>query len=119
MMIHHPPVDEGTAPRRRLTDSAALGDVLARAGADLVLHGHRHRTSVTYVPGPNGTIPVVGVRSASYLGAKEQKRAQYHIYRIEPLAKRSREGSRYRIHLEIRGYDRGRKRFLPEGGQVL
>ena len=80
--------------RCALRDARALRDVLRRTGADLVLHGHGHRTTFQSVEGPEGPIPVVGARSASYLGEDPDKRAQYHVYEIEPnLA----AGQRFRI----------------------
>jgi len=65
ILIHHPPLGKAVASRRRLTDPTALGEVLARTGAELVLHGHLHREFLTRLPEPKRSIPVVGVRSAS------------------------------------------------------
>ncbi len=42
VLIHHPPLPGMENPRRRLTDARALTDLLARHGAELVLHGHCH-----------------------------------------------------------------------------
>ena len=86
VLIHHPITDGATSSRRSLSDAAAVRAVLRRAGADLVLHGHNHRTQLFQVPGPEGPIPVVGVRSSSYMGRKPGKRAHYHIYDLEPGA---------------------------------
>ncbi|MEM7491043.1 MAG: metallophosphoesterase [Pseudomonadota bacterium] len=64
VVLHHPP--DGSAPRRKaLTDRAALQAMLARTGADLVLHGHLHHARMGSLPGPDGPIPVIGVPSAS------------------------------------------------------
>lgn len=121
VMMHHPPVDDGTKPRRRLRDSGAFRAMLERVGADLVVCGHRHLTTMVSVPGLGAKIPVVGVRSASYLGANERKRAQYHVYGIERSTGSggSTTAPRYRIHLSTRGYDPKRGRVVPEGEQVL
>jgi 3',5'-cyclic AMP phosphodiesterase CpdA len=113
--IHHPVTDHSTVERRSLTDAAEFRAVLARAGADIVVHGHNHRTLVTKIPGPNHPIPVVGVRSASDYGHKPHKRAQYHIYDIERI-----EGpERFRISLRTRGYDAEGARFVAEGESDL
>ena len=114
--IHHP-INEGTvSPRRALTDAAELRAVLARTGAELVLHGHGHRQHFQQVPGPDGPIPVVGVRSASDAGLKEHKRAQYHLYEIGDAAPGS---SKRPIRLRIRGYDPTTGGCIDEGERVL
>jgi 3',5'-cyclic AMP phosphodiesterase CpdA len=118
VLIHHPPTDEGTSPRRRLRDGAELRGTLARSGAELVLYGHDHRTRITGLPGPTGEIPIVGVRSSSYLGDSAHKRAQYHLFRLE-RAGTATHRSRYRIDLATRGYDAARSRFVAEGEQTL
>lgn len=65
VLVHHP-ITEGVVPRRKaLDDRGALRAVLARAGAELVLHGHSHKAAVASVPGPHGTIPVISAPSAS------------------------------------------------------
>ena len=118
VLIHHPITDGAAAPRRSLSDAAAVRAVLRRAGADLVLHGHNHRTQLFQVPGPEGPIPVVGVRSSSYMGRKRSKRAHYHIYDLEPGAS---DGpcARWRVVMRIRAYDPESGRFRPEGERVL
>ncbi|MDX2258745.1 MAG: metallophosphoesterase [Hyphomicrobiaceae bacterium] len=65
LLIHHPPLPGQAAHRRALADAVPLQAMLARAGAELVLHGHNHRNSVVWTAGPAGPIPVVGVASAS------------------------------------------------------
>ncbi|MGQ9367800.1 metallophosphoesterase family protein [Azospirillum sp. ST 5-10] len=66
VLMHHPPLPVGGGARKGLTDRRAVQGVLARAGAELVLHGHHHRNHRGLLPGPGGrSIPVVGVASAS------------------------------------------------------
>jgi 3',5'-cyclic AMP phosphodiesterase CpdA len=43
VLVHHPPVRHKGGEHRNLRDRSALAAVLARAGADLVLHGHDHQ----------------------------------------------------------------------------
>jgi 3',5'-cyclic AMP phosphodiesterase CpdA len=119
VLIHHPIIDGATSRRRALTDAAELRDVLARSGADLVLHGHGHRTMFGDVPGPHGSIPVVGVRSSSDIGRKPHKRAQYHLYEIEARTSAGGGGARFRITTRIRGYDPAGGCFSAEGERVL
>ncbi len=116
VLIHHPPSEVDIAGRRRLVDAASLRGVFRRVGAELILHGHVHRTLWSEIEGPDGPIPVAGVRSASDIGVKEHKRAQYHLFGIEP---RCDAGSKSRIHVAIRGYDRAAECFVSEGEQWL
>ena len=82
VLIHHPPLVNRHGEERNLRDRTALQALLARAGADLVLHGHDHRDYFNDLPGPGGTrIPVVGAGSASYDGPAD-RRARYHIFEI-------------------------------------
>lgn len=118
VLIHHPIVAGATSNRRSLVDGSELRDVLRRTGADLVLHGHNHRTQLAQVDGPDGPIPVVGVRSSSYMGEKEYKRARYHIYDFE-AAEGADSGLRYRIRLRTRAYDPANARFVEESEQLL
>lgn len=111
VQIHHPPLDDRIAQRSRLTDSARLREVLARTGAELVMHAHAHVTCVDSITGPEHPIPVVGVRSASNLGTKPDERAQYHLYRIEQDRSAS-QATRYRITMRIRGWDAAADRFV-------
>ena len=112
VLIHHPPI-AGLSPRRALTDAPELRDVLARAGAELVLHGHLHRRSVEAVAGPAGPIPVIGVPSSSALGRKPGRRAQYHVYAIDTAGGDS--GRPHPVSIEVRGLDPSSGRFVAEG----
>jgi 3',5'-cyclic AMP phosphodiesterase CpdA len=118
VLIHHPVTDGATSQRRSLSDADSFRAVLRRAGADLVLHGHNHRSQFFQVPGPDGPIPVVGVRSASNSGKDPEKRAHYHLYDVEPAA-RDASGPRFRIRVRARGYDPKTRRFAAEGDREL
>ncbi len=67
IMIHHPPHIGGAKPGRELRDAPVFEAMLARAGAELVLHGHNHTTTLAWRPGPDGkpAVPILGVASAS------------------------------------------------------
>ena len=83
VLIHHPPVMHKGGEHRNLRDRDALAGVLARAGAELVLHGHDHRDERASLAGPLGTtVTIVGAGSASYAGGPE-RRARYNIYEID------------------------------------
>ncbi len=87
VMLHHPPLPNGTALARGLTDAQSFEDMIARVGAELIIHGHNHRRAVTYLA---GSIPVVGVVSASAMRGLPGKRAGYNIFEIEGTTKNPR-----------------------------
>lgn len=83
VLVHHPPVMQRGGESRNLRDRAPLVDLLRRAGADLVLHGHDHRDERATIEGPAGArIPVVGAGSASYAGSAE-RRSRFNVYEID------------------------------------
>ena len=109
VLIHHPVAAHGEPARRALWDGAELRGVLARAGAELVLHGHKHRRRVHFVPGPEFDVPIIGVPSSSEVGSKPDKHAQYHIYNI--TEETTGAARRYRLEAQIRGYDASRGEY--------
>lgn len=86
LFLHHPPVTNRHALLRGLRDRGALQRLLARRGAELVLHGHEHRDLRSSLPGPHGPIPVIGVGSSTYDDPRPERRARYNVYRIEGRA---------------------------------
>ncbi len=97
VMLHHPPHRDGARALRGLEDAGEFEAVIARHGAELVLHGHNHKQSVHHLPGPRGEAPVVGVASASARIGAHRPGAAYHLYRIE------RQGDRAAITAHARG----------------
>lgn len=82
VMIHHPPMLEGAKPGRSLVDARAFEVIIARVGAELILHGHNHKMQVTQIAGPHGPVPISGVASASASGGTRGHRAAYLIFDI-------------------------------------
>ena len=111
VLMHHPPTRAGLPQRRRLHDAQALQRVLAESGTALVLHGHTHTTTLTRIPVPHrAAIPVVGVRSASAVGHKPKRSAQYHLYSLTPG-----QPDGLQISLRIRAYEPSSGRFHQLG----
>lgn len=106
--IHHPPAGKRAASRiRGLKDREGFAAVLARAGAELVLHGHEHRDLVETLPGPEGAaIPVLGVPSATYGASDATRTARYRIFEIEEGA-----GRRAAISHHLRVWHKDRRVF--------
>ncbi len=103
VLLHHPPVDNRHAILRGLRDRGRLQEVLRRAGAELVLHGHEHRDVRATVEGPRGPIPVIGAGSATYDDRRPDRRARYNVYRLQ--------GGGFSV--ETRVHDPASGRFLP------
>jgi 3',5'-cyclic AMP phosphodiesterase CpdA len=83
LLIHHPPTSKPSHYLKRLTDGPQLRAVLARHGAELVIHGHNHRRQTVWLDGPDGRIPAIGVPSASEAPPGEHDPAGYNLYRID------------------------------------
>jgi len=83
----------------RLDDAGAFEEVIARRGAELVLHGHNHTQSLHRLAGPRGAVPVVGVASASARAETHRPGAAYHLFSI------SRAGTEVRVKGRARGFD--------------
>ena len=80
--MHHPPRSDHGHWHNRLTDSAKFCQMIRKNGADLIVHGHLHRTCRDRIRGPNGgQVPVVGVNSGAWLCPKDPtRRPSYNIY---------------------------------------
>ena len=105
VLIHHPPVPGEEKWRKRLKDAQALCDVIGEHGAELVLHGHRHRASESGIEIPGQKVPVFGIPSASSLGHKPGRMAQYYLYRLQPA------GDQWKLDISVRGYSPRRHAF--------
>ncbi len=80
--LHHPP-QPGTARwHNGLSDARAFRRVLARQGAELVLHGHLHRRLATTLPGPISPVEVRGVGSASGSSLPSHRLGHLYVFRI-------------------------------------
>jgi 3',5'-cyclic AMP phosphodiesterase CpdA len=82
VLLHHPPHRAPASRHKRLVDADAFRAVLARAGAELVLHGHDHVHALMWLDGPGGQIPAVGLPSASATPDGHHQPAAYNLYRI-------------------------------------
>ena len=85
VMLHHSPLPNGHAWRKRLTDARELMAVLGECGAELVIHGHGHVERVDRVMTAHGELTVVAAPSAS---DARDGRGGWNRYRIEGEAGR-------------------------------
>jgi 3',5'-cyclic AMP phosphodiesterase CpdA len=113
VLLHHPPHAGASGWRKRLIDAAAFRAIVARRGADLILHGHEHTPVSAVIESGRGAIPVHGVPSASSLDARPGRQAQYQIYAI------ARKGSGWDVRREAHGYDRASASFVAQPAATL
>jgi 3',5'-cyclic AMP phosphodiesterase CpdA len=84
ILIHHPPNAELQHPSFGLKGHAGFRAVVKKHGAEMILHGHTHRSSLHAIDGKGREVPVIGVASASAdQGGKLDDPARYNLFRIE------------------------------------
>jgi 3',5'-cyclic AMP phosphodiesterase CpdA len=101
LLIHHPLRSQSHI--KRLTDSSDLLAVVRRHGVELILHGHDHVHSTIWAEGPTGSIPAIGVPSASAVAHGRYPAAAYNLFSVE------REGNAWRCEQTVRGIDAARR----------
>jgi 3',5'-cyclic AMP phosphodiesterase CpdA len=95
LLVHHPL--RSRSRMKRLTDADHLIALLNRHGVELVLHGHDHVHSTTWIDGPDRPIPVIGVPSASAVAHGRYPFAAYNLFAI------ARDGDSWRCGHTVRG----------------
>jgi 3',5'-cyclic AMP phosphodiesterase CpdA len=108
VLMHHPPFPGMMSWRKRLTDLDSFGRVLAKRGAELVLHGHAHRLSYRWLEKPTRPIPVIGVPSSTTLGRTREKLARYHVYSIPERSAATP------FSVRVRAYSAASRSFVEE-----
>lgn len=84
VMIHHPPTVEDRNFRLGLWGGQLFRDVVAEHGAELILHGHTHKSTIHSIPGRTMDVPVIGVAAAGAAqGGRHDDPARYNLFRIE------------------------------------
>ena len=118
VFIHHPPFVKATSWYKRLIGSDLFRKTLAECGAELILHGHTHIESLEHIDGPDGTIPVVGVPSASHApppaGSDAHKQgARYNLFDI------SGETDNWSCRMQEFGYEDGASMVTQIADRIL
>jgi hypothetical protein len=99
--------------RKCLTDAPALQSLVGRFGAELILHGHAHRTHQSYLKTPSGSVPVMGAPSITALDRSLERRARCCLYHISPGA------DDWNVRLQGRIYSPDENRFIGQNAQRL
>lgn len=86
VLIHHPPNPELQHPSFGLKGHKLFREVIAEYGAELILHGHTHRSSIHSISGRNQDVPVIGVAAAGAAqGGKLDDPARYNLFQIDRI----------------------------------
>jgi 3',5'-cyclic AMP phosphodiesterase CpdA len=87
VLIHHPPNQEARSLRLGLRGAKRFREVVAEHGAELVLHGHTHKSTIFAIPGRTGDVPVIGVAAAGAAQREDggEDPARYNLFKIERL----------------------------------
>lgn len=114
--IHHPPAGErARSVVRGLRDRTAFAEVIANAGAELILHGHEHLDLRAVLPGPGGVLVAVrGIQAGTYEAQKPARRARYRIYEIADAPSAAGPGRPPMTGEELRVWDPERLEFVTE-----
>jgi 3',5'-cyclic AMP phosphodiesterase CpdA len=98
VLIHHPPLHALTTWPRRLIGASLVRAEVRKYGAELILHGHNHRTTIAEVPGLDGGVPLIGAAAPSILPNKRHPGGAYNLIRIEE------DGGKFHITMTERGF---------------
>ncbi|WP_240554621.1 metallophosphoesterase family protein [Acetobacter cibinongensis] len=112
VLLHHPPV-AGLVPRRKgLRQRKALQRLFQQEGAELVLHGHSHRGSLSFIPHTH--IPVLGTPSASHCAQTSARSAGWNDISIQACAQKWHITIQRRaLGLDLKMHDGPIYRFAP------
>lgn len=98
VMIHHPPRRNATHWHKRLIGARRFRRIICDHGAELILHGHTHLDTKETIPGPNGSVPVICVPSASQAPGGKRPASRYNLFEI------SGKPGNWACHLTERGH---------------
>lgn len=111
--LHHPAASGAVGWRKALVDQPRLADVLRRAGAELVLHGHARDARFDALPGPREPIPCLCVPSSSALPSDRDQGARWHRLVFEG------DAADPRVAVEVRRWAPETQAFVPGAHYVL
>jgi len=92
VMIHHPPLYHATYWQKKLWGIKRFQNAVASEGAELVLHGHTHLPTLSFIPSradeanPEGKAAVVGVPAAGQSFGDRKPPAGYNLLSFEKKA---------------------------------
>jgi 3',5'-cyclic AMP phosphodiesterase CpdA len=97
VLIHHPPQANATHRHKRLLGAKRFRNVIAKSGADLILHGHTHLATTAFINGPVKKVPVICVPAAYQWPGHRKPPSGLNMFSI------SKDGTNWKIALERHG----------------
>lgn len=82
ILIHHPPIYKATSKYKSLFGIKRFQQCIRKAGAELILHGHTHIPTTTFIEGKDKKVPVIGVSAASQAFDGKHWPASYNWFEI-------------------------------------
>lgn len=82
VMLHHPPLHHATQWYKKLWGIKRFQNVIRKAGAELILHGHTHLPTFHQIKGPEDAVAVIGVASASQAFGSKKPPANYNWFDV-------------------------------------
>jgi 3',5'-cyclic AMP phosphodiesterase CpdA len=115
LLIHHPPTATPAPIDQRLVGGELFRAIVARHGAELVLHGHTHMHTIEDMPAGEGGAALIGVPSAIQAPPGEGVRppAAYNLFTIDCL-----DGA-WCVSLDAYGYEKDAEAITHLGHHVL
>ncbi len=113
VMLHHPPLAPRSFWRKALDDAGALRAVIARRGAELVLHGHTHLADSAWLDSAAGPVAALGVPSGSAVPHGRTPGSHYHLYEI------ASRNDGWDVTVRARRYDAAGATFFEAGARSL
>ena len=107
IMIHHPPRLGIASKRRGLIDAPQLSQLLGEAGAELIIHGHNHRSEMHWLDHGQARIPTIGVPSGTMSGTIYP--AEWNQYTVTRVA------GRWHTEISVRRWNAAKQSFQPAG----
>ncbi len=83
IMIHHPPFEKATAFYKRLVGIGQFQKVIREFGAELILHGHTHLPTLSWIKSEDKNVPIVGVSAGGQATGGLMPPAQANLFDIE------------------------------------
>jgi len=103
--LHHPPADGVVKARKALRDRLAFQSVTARAGAEMILHGHSRDARFDPIAGPGGLVASLGLPSASAIPNPKDEGSRWNLLEF------SREASGWQCVVTARVLNAGQDGF--------
>ncbi len=106
VLIHHPVIGKAADGFRKGLHGADLFQkTIKENGAELILHGHTHKSSINAITGVkngghDGETPVIGVASASASAEHGDDPARYNLFNIKRI------GTKWSCEMKEFGYQR-------------